>query len=194
MANGPAATQNLTQTRRKGWGTVDYVLIVVCAAIYAAALLALASIKLAPGVTLRPGNALQSVFGVLFGIPGSIGVGLGNVVNDLYTGAPPHAIALGLVSNFLGGFIPYIVVSHANLKTVRSWIEWYLGVALLTSAVVAYAIYVNVWLGLTPAKIAAVFAPTVFLNQLIPAAIISPILIKLLYPFVKRSGLFRGRE
>lgn len=186
--------QQLTATRAKGWTTVDYVLIVVTAAIYAAALLTLAQIKIAPGTSLRPGNALQSVFGVLFGLPGSIGVGLGNLLNDLYQGAPPHAMVVGLFANFLGGFIPYLVVSHPNLVTKRSWIEWLVGVVLLTSAVIGYSIYINVWLGLTPAKIAAVFAPVVFFNQAIPSLILSPILLKLLYPYVKRSGLFRGRE
>lgn len=189
-----AQPQELTPTRARRWGTVDYVLIVATAALYAAALLALAQIKLAPGTSLRPGNALQSVFGVLFGIPGSVGVGLGNLIHDLYTGAPPHAMVVGLFANFLGGLIPFLVVSHPNLKTARSWAEWFIGVVLVTSAVIGYSIYINVWLGLTPAKIAAVFAPVVFFNQAIPSAILSPILIKLLYPYVKRAGLFRGRE
>ncbi|GED67415.1 hypothetical protein BRE01_11170 [Brevibacillus reuszeri] len=184
----------LTSLFRRKWTTVDYVLIVVTAALYAVAIIMLANIKLIPSVPIRPANALQPVFGMLFGLPGCIGLAFGNMVSDLLTGsAPPHAVAVGFISNFLGGFIGFLAVSHPALKTKRSLIQYYLFVVIISSAVVACAILINVALGLTPMAIAAMFIPTVFLNQAISTAILGPILLKLLYPFVKRSGLYRGR-
>ncbi|WP_312109378.1 QueT transporter family protein [Brevibacillus reuszeri] len=183
-----------TSLFRRKWTTVDYVLIVVTAALYAVAIIMLANIKLIPSVPIRPANALQPVFGMLFGLPGCIGLAFGNMVSDLLTGsAPPHAVAVGFISNFLGGFIGFLAVSHPALKTKRSLIQYYLFVVIISSAVVACAILINVALGLTPMAIAAMFIPTVFLNQAISTAILGPILLKLLYPFVKRSGLYRGR-
>lgn len=184
----------LTSLFRRKWTTVDYVLIVVTAALYAVAIIMLANIKLIPSVPIRPANALQPVFGMLFGLPGCIGLAFGNMVSDLLTGsAPPHAVIVGFISNFLGGFIGFLAVSHPALKTKRSLIQYYLFVVIISSAVVACAILINVALGLTPMAIAAMFIPTVFLNQAISTAILGPILLKLLYPFVKRSGLYRGR-
>lgn len=179
---------------RRKWTTVDYVLIVVTAALYAVAIIMLANIKLIPSVPIRPANALQPVFGMLFGLPGCIGLAFGNMVSDLLTGsAPPHAVIVGFISNFLGGFIGLLAVSHPALKTARSWVQYILFVVLISSGVVACAILINVALGLTPKEIAAMYVPTVFLNQAISTAILGPILLKLLYPFVKRSGLYRGR-
>lgn len=182
-----------TSSRRK-WTTVDYVLIVVTAALYAVALVALAQIKITPSVSLRPANALQPVFGMLFGIPGCLGLSFGNMINDLLTGnGEPHKVIVGFVSNFLGGFIPFLFVSHPALKTGRSYIQYYLFVVVISSAVIACSILVNVALGFTPMVVATSFVPAVFLNQAIMTAVLGPILLKLLYPFVKRAGLYRGR-
>lgn len=178
---------------RRKWTTVDFVLIVVTAALYAVVLMALSPIKLVPTVPVRPANALQPVFGMLFGLPGCIGLAFGNLVNDMFTGMPPHAMAVGFVSNFLGGFIPLLLVSSPALKTGRSYLEYYGFVVIIASAIIACSILVNVALGFTAPAIAAMFIPAVFLNQAISTAILGPILLKLLYPFVKRAGLYRGR-
>ncbi|QQE74301.1 QueT transporter family protein [Brevibacillus composti] len=183
-----------TSLFRRKWTTVDFVLIVVTAALYAVALIMLANVKLMVGVPLRPANALQPVFGILFGIPGCLGLAFGNVASDLLTGsAPPHAVAVGFLGNFLGGYISYLAVSHPVLKTKRSILQYFIFVVLIASAVVACSILINVALGFTPMAIATMFIPTVFLNQAVSTAILGPFLLKLLYPFVKRAGLYRGR-
>lgn len=179
---------------RRKWTTVDYVLIVITAALYAVALISLAHVKLIPVVPLRPANALQPLFGILFGLPGCLGLAFGNMVNDLLTGsAAPHILAAGFISNFLGGFIGLLAVSHPALKTKRSFLEYYVFVVGIASAVVASVILINVALGFTPLEIAKAFIPVVFLNQAVSTALLGPILLKLLYPFVKRAGLYRGR-
>ncbi|MET3287844.1 UNVERIFIED_CONTAM: hypothetical protein ABID98_000414 [Brevibacillus sp. OAP136] len=180
---------------RRKWTTVDFVLIVVTAALYAVALIMLAQVKLIPQVPIRPANALQPVFGMLFGIPGCLGLAFGNLVSDLMTGsAAPHILTTGFVSNFFGGFIGYVLVKDPSLKRGRSYVEYYLFVVLFASLVVACSILINVALGFTPKEVAAGFIPAVFMNQAISTAILGPILLKLLYPFVKRAGLYRGRQ
>lgn len=182
------------QTRGKKWSTIDLVLVVMTAAIYAAALLTLSFIKLAPGTWLRPANALQATFGILFGIPGCIGIALGNLLSDLTQGTAPHVMVLGTLTNFLAAFIPYLFVSNARLATRRSIIEFICWGSILGGLIVASSIFINVMFGLTPKAVALAFFPTTFLNQLLPSLLLGIPLTKLLYPFVIRSGLYRGRE
>jgi hypothetical protein len=193
LALGGTITDYL-YTQAKHWSTVDLVLIVMCAALYGAALLTLSFIKLAPGTWLRPGNALQAPFGILFGIPGCIGIALGNLLADLNQGMAPHQMVLGLLSNFLCAFLPYLFVSNAMLNTRRSVIEWFIWAVLGSGVVVAGSIWINVALGLTPQAVALAFSPITFLNNAVASALLGPPLIKLLYPFVVRAGLYRGRE
>ncbi|WP_048602362.1 QueT transporter family protein [Rubeoparvulum massiliense] len=183
----------MTTRKNQKWSNVDFVLIVVTAALYAVTLLITASLKIGP-TPIRPANALQPVFGMFFGLPGSIGLAFGNLVNDMFTGMPPHAMILGFITNFLGGYIAYKAVSHPALATKKSWIEYYIFVTLIASAIIAGSVYINVWLGLTSPAIAAFLIPNIFLNQFFATAILGPVLIKFLYPFVKRSGLYRGRS
>lgn len=182
------------QSRGKKWSTIDLVLVVMTAAIYAAALLTLSFIKLAPGTWLRPANALQATFGILFGIPGCIGIALGNLLSDLTQGTAPHVMVLGTLTNFLAAFIPYLFVSNARLATRRSIVEFICWGSILGGLIVASSIFINVMFGLTPKAVALAFFPTTFLNQLLPSLLLGIPLTKLLYPFVIRSGLYRGRE
>lgn len=179
---------------KRKWTTVDFVLIVVCAALYAAALMLsnLIPVKLPFGISIRPGNALQPVFGILFGIPGAIGLALGNFVSDIFNGMFAKSFA-GLIGNFLGGFIPYMVISNPRLRTGRSIAEYILLVVGLTSAAVAGSVLINVALGLTATNVAKIIIPAIFLNQVVWVAVLGPVLLILLYPFVKRAGLYRGR-
>ncbi|MFD0872241.1 Uncharacterised protein [Chlamydia abortus] len=178
---------------RRKWTTVDYVLVVVLAALYAVALMTLANIKLIPSVPVRPANALQPVFGMLFGLPGCLGLAFGNLINDLIIGDPlPHKLIVGFIINFLGGFLGLLFVSHPLLKTIRSVVEYYFFVVILASGIIAGSIWVNVLLGFTPVEIATAFTPIVFANQAIATGVLGPVLLRLLHPFVKRAGLYRG--
>ncbi|MFZ5825593.1 MAG: QueT transporter family protein [Bacillota bacterium] len=178
---------------KRKWTTVDFTLIVVVAAIYAAALIAFSAIKLGAGISLRPANALQPVFGILFGVPGAIGIALGNFVNDIYTGFFSKSFA-GLIGNFLGAYIPYLIVSNPRLRTGKSIAEYAIGVVGITSAVVAGSVLINVALSLTAWPLAKnVLIPLIFGQQVVATAVLGPILLNLLYPFVKRAGLYRGR-
>lgn len=178
---------------KRKWTTVDFTLIVVCAALYAGALIAFSAIKLGAGISLRPANALQPVFGILFGVPGAIGIALGNLVNDIYTGFFSKSLA-GVVGNFLGAYIPYLIISNPRLRTSKSIAQYVIGVVGLTSAVVAGSVLLNVALGLTAWPLAQnVLIPLIFGQQVVATAILGPILLNLLYPFVKRAGLYRGR-
>ena len=183
-----------TSLGNRKWSTVDLVLIVITAAIYAAALLTLSFIRLAPGTWLRPANAMQAPFGILFGIPGCLGIAIGNFISDLTQGTAPHVLVMGLLTNFLTAYIPYVAVSKANLSTRRSLVEFVVWGSFLGAILVASSIFVNVMFGLTPKAVAIAFFPTTFLNQFLPSLLLGIPLCKLLYPFVIRAGLYRGRD
>lgn len=191
---GAAVDFRAAKSSGKRSSTIDLVLIVMTAAIYAAALLTLSFIKLAPGTFLRPANALQAPFGILFGIPGCIGITLGNLISDLTQGTAPHVLVMGALTNFLTAFIPYIMVSNARLATRRSIIEFVIWGSVVGALIVASSIFINVMFGLTPKAVALAFFPTTFLNQLLPSLLLGIPLCKILYPFVIRSGLYRGRD
>jgi energy-coupling factor transport system substrate-specific component len=188
------AIKDYFSIRKTRWSTIDLVLIVMTAALYGAALLTLSFIKLTPGTWLRPANALQAPFGILFGLPGAIGIGLGNVLADLSQGAAPHVMVLGLLVNFCAAFLPYLFVSNARLATRKSVIEFFIWAVVIGGMLPALSIWINVWMGLTPKFVAMAFSPVVFLNQLVAASLLGIPLTKLLYPFVVRSGLYRGRK
>lgn len=188
------AIKDFSTVQVKKWSTVDLVLIVMTAALYAAALLSLTFIKLAPGTWLRPGNALQAPFGILFGIPGSIGIGLGNLIADLSQGTAPHVMVLGMIVNFGAAFLPYLFVSNARIATRKSVVEFVVWAVIIAGSLPALSIWINVLAGLTPKAVALAFGPVVFLNQVVSLLLLGIPLTKLLYPFVVRSGLYRGRD
>lgn len=190
---GARAGAGARESSRASWRTLDYVLMVATGAVYGAALLTLAHVKLVPGTNLRPANALQAVFGMLFGIPGCLGVVLGNVINDVYTGVQPLAMSIGAISNFVGAWIPFKLVSHPTLETRRSFLEFYGWVVVLTSAIVGASMYMNAWFGLLSPQAAVALAVAVFFNQAIPTAVLSPLLLRILYPYARRLDLYRGK-
>ncbi len=84
------------------------VLVVICAAIYAATLIPFKALVLIPGVTeIRPAAALPMVFGMLFGPAGAWGVAIGNFIADLSGGTFGINCIFSFFGNFVLSYIPY---------------------------------------------------------------------------------------
>lgn len=183
-------------TGKMKFGIKEFVIIVVCAAVYAATLISTGTIKIGPGTWLRPGNALMPVFGTLFGIYGCIGLGIGNWIADAFLGLIGATLGIpGVIGNFLGGFIPYLMVRDPGLKTRKGVIIYVISGAIIAGVVVAVSIGLMVYAwGIWPWEFAKAFIILVTINQIAPCMILSPILQKILYPYVIRAGLYRGRE
>lgn len=177
------------------WDSIDIAIAALVAAIYGGGLIVTAGLIVIPGFTwIRPANMLSPVFGILFGIPGCIGLAFGNLIADALGGFLSFGSIGGFIGNFLLGYIPYKFMRDHSLRSSRSVFEFYLWGVLVAS--IWCAVYIAWWLdiaqpliGLPPVLAWGWFAPFVFINNSLVTAIVGPALAYVLYPVVKRSGL-----
>jgi energy-coupling factor transport system substrate-specific component len=93
------------------WSVIDIALVALSAAVYGGLLAATAPITIVPGFTwLRPANSLAPLFGMFFGIPGAVGVAIGNLLADILAGYFGVGSIGGFIGNFLIAYIPYKLV------------------------------------------------------------------------------------
>lgn len=156
------------------------VLVAVCAAIYAAALIVFkTAIPLVPGITeVRVAGIFPMTFGILFGPAGAWGLALGNVIGDVFGGTLGPSSIAGFFGNFLLAYIPYTMwltlipfaekTYEWRTKSPRSWMV-YFAINLISSAACAVVISVVVdILGIVPY---AVLSKIITLNDFIGGAI-----------------------
>ncbi|MBN1615464.1 MAG: QueT transporter family protein [Deltaproteobacteria bacterium] len=127
------------------------VLVAVCAAIYAATLIAFkTAIPLIPGITeVRVANVFPMTFGLLFGPAGAWGLAFGNLIGDIFGGTFGPGSLAGFFGNFLLGYLPYTMWTALvpftersygwNGKSWRSWTGYTL-ITLVSSAACAVVI------------------------------------------------------
>ena len=152
------------------------VLVAVCSAIYAAALIAFkTAIPLIPGFTeVRVAGVFIIVFGFLFGPAGAWGLAFGNLIGDVFGGTLGPSSAAGFVGNFLQGYLVYSLWANLmpsrgaayewNAKSAASWVRYVL-ITIISSAACGIAIAVGVdALGMVPYT---VLSKIIFLNNCI---------------------------
>jgi energy-coupling factor transport system substrate-specific component len=175
------------------------ILVAVCAAIYAAALIAFkTAIPLIPGITeVRVANIFPMAFGLLFGPAGAWGTAFGNVIGDLFGGTFGPGSIPGFVGNFLLGYLPYALWLTLLPLAQRSrewkpgnlqcWINYIL-IAFISSAACGVVIGAGVdALGLVPY---AVLSKIITLNNTI-ASMIGVALLTSVFGVVRyQFGLF----
>lgn len=111
------------------------------AVVYAGAISSTAGITLVEGLTwLRPGNVMAPLLGYIFGIPGCLGVGLGNLLADSFSGYYSVASLGGFVANFMLAYIPYRVVSDPPLRRAKEVVGYGLLVGVGSTLVCSYVI------------------------------------------------------
>jgi energy-coupling factor transport system substrate-specific component len=175
------------------------VLTAICAALYAAILIPFKVVPLIPGITeFRPANAVPVVCSFLFGPAAAWGAAFGNLIGDFFGGLGPGDV-FGFAGNFCFGLVPYLVwdavTAAPPVRTaqaagfrgvgsdaVRLFVPTLLG-AMLCATVVGWGLQV---LGFHPFNL---LATIVLLNNLVVAAILSPLLLAVLYPRVARARL-----
>lgn len=172
------------------------IMVALVAAIYAAILIPFKAIPLIPGVTeLRPGNVIPVIFGLMFGPAGVWGSMLGNLSADIFGGTLGIPSISGIFGNFFFALIPYVVWGKVKgitsygkpyMNKVKDYFE-YIFVALIASVGCGSIIgYILDAIGLYPF---AVLGNIISLNNFVAAAILGPILLKILYPRVEKWGL-----
>lgn len=84
------------------------VLVGVCAAVYAAAMIPFKVLVVFPGLAeVRPAAVLPVVFGFLFGPAGAFGAAFGNLVGDMLGGMLGPGSLFGMAANFAYAYLPY---------------------------------------------------------------------------------------
>lgn len=167
------------------------VLTAVSASLYAALLIPFKVLPLIPGVTeLRPANAVPVVCSLLFGPAGAWGAAIGNLIGEFFGGIGPGDL-FGFAGNFLYGYLPYAVwrafsTADPLPHTPAHWVGF---IAVVGLAAAACALVVG-WglnaLGFVPF---AILANIIFLNNFVMAVVLSPLLLRAIYPRVKQAGL-----
>lgn len=167
------------------------VLTAISASLYAAILIPFKVLPIIPGVTeLRPANAVPVVCSFLFGPAAAWGAGIGNVIGDFFGGIGPGSV-VGFFGNFLYGLIPYKAWSALTdgdplPRTLPAWVA-FIGVILLASGSCALTIGWGInSMGFIPFSI---LGNIILVNNFTVAAVLTPILLFVLYPRVKRGRL-----
>jgi energy-coupling factor transport system substrate-specific component len=186
-----------TGRRRHGeilavWGnTRMVVLTAISAALYAALLIPFKLLPLIPGVTeLRPGNAVPIVCSLLFGPAGAWGAAIGNLIGDFFGGFGPGAL-VGFAANFVYGLLPYKLWRALQLgapvpRTGRGWLAF---TTIVATAAASCALIVGCGLDLLGFVPFGALANIVFVNNFVMAAVLAPLLLRVLHPRVKEAGL-----
>jgi energy-coupling factor transport system substrate-specific component len=171
------------------------VLVAVCAAIYAATLIAFKiAVPLIPGITeVRVAGVFPIVFGFLFGPAGAWGLAFGNLIGDIFGGTLSPASIAGFFGNFLLGYLPYTLWTSLiplaektytwNIKSWRSWCS-YIMISFIAGASCAVVISVAAdALGMAPYT---VLSKIIVLNNTI-GAFIGVILLIAVYDVTKNQ-------
>jgi energy-coupling factor transport system substrate-specific component len=167
------------------------VLTAMSASLYAALLIPFKVLPLIPGVTeLRPGNAIPVVCSFLFGPAGAWGAALGNLIGDFFGGIGPGDL-FGFVGNFFYGLIPYhawraLTDADPVPRTLRQWCLFFAVIALAAAACALVIGWGLNFLGFVPF---ALLGNVIFVNNFVMAAVLSPLLLRAIYPRVRAAGL-----
>jgi len=167
------------------------VLTAISAALYAAILIPFKVVPLIPGITeFRPANAIPVVCSFLFGPAGAWGAAFGNLIGDFFGGLGPGDL-FGFVANLAYGFVPYAIwESVTDEPPVPRTVVGGLGLlavivlaSLLCATIVAWGLHL---LGFHPFTL---LGPLVFLNTVLAASVLAPLLLRVLYPRIAKAHL-----
>jgi energy-coupling factor transport system substrate-specific component len=174
------------------WGNTRLVVFTaISAALYASILIPFKVLPIIPGVTeFRPANAVPVVCSLLFGPAAAWGSAIGNLIGDLFAGIGPGDL-FGFFGNLLYGLVPYrawdaLTDRDPVPETVGDWLRL---VAVILIAAAACALVIG-WglnfLGFVPFP---VLGTVVFFNNFVVAAVLAPLLLRVLHPRVRAARL-----
>jgi energy-coupling factor transport system substrate-specific component len=153
-------------------------------------------IVIIPGfVSINPTRGLESVFGLLFGLPGVAAGMIGNPIGDILTGKLSVGSIAGTITTGLTSYLFYrVFMRNPGLVGFgRASISGRFVVAILIMAVVLKGIGIAGFLaaiGALPQHVAwYVGFPSITIAEGLSNAVLGSVLTKILYPFVDRIGL-----
>lgn len=177
------------------WDASTITIIAIAAALNAGAAIITGPIRFG-WISFRPGAAITPVLGILFGIPGALGAGLGNLISDILKGFVSPASVSGFLGNFFAfALIPSIFVKDASLKTKTSWFQYVLGISVGAGfAMLSMPWFIDVT-GTLPSLVAWTSEPMALLmNRIASPLILGPIFLRILYPFALKNGMYWRKQ
>lgn len=173
------------------WDATTIALIAVSAAVYIAG--RPIQFQFIPGIGgFNPSLALAPIFAVLFGLPGAIGVTFSMPIGDAISGALTLGSVAGFLSHTFVTWLPYKLVRSANLREPGAVGSFYLW-SIIVGPII-HAIVIPGWLDFThvlpPAVSWGAVTLAILINHAVTAGVVAPILLGILYPMVKRRGLY----
>lgn len=177
------------------WDASAITIIAISAALNAGAAIITGPVRIG-WISFRPGAAITPVLGILFGIPGAIGAGLGNVISDILKGFVTPATLSGFLGNFFAfALVPSIIVTDPSLKGGKSKIRYVVGIIVGAAfAMLSMPWFIDVT-GTMPPVAAWTSEPAALLmNRIFSPLILGPIFLKILYPFVEKNGMYWRKQ
>ncbi|MCU6795629.1 hypothetical protein OB236_26295 [Paenibacillus sp. WQ 127069] len=194
MAQMPTAMKSGLE--QKGITARHIVAIVISALIFGATIYISRyfPIKIGTVQAIYPAAVFAPLFGVWFGVWGSAGLVVGNILSMLAVGMNPAVYPLALLAQFMMGFVPGIAYRKVKFESVMDRVYF---IAMVTIGMVAATVLVVLNLIIfqkVPANIAwgTVWAWMQVSNTL-TAAVISPLLFAWMSDYMNKSGLFFKR-
>lgn len=170
--------------------TKQIVIVAITAAVYAGTLIPFKPIQIIPGLTeLRPASVVPVLFGILFGPAAAWGSAIGNLIADFFGMLSPASV-FGFVANFLFSYIAFLLWrSFVRQSIVMNWNQ--IAIFVLCTIVASFVCACIVGLGVRVFRLAPykVIFVVVFVNNSLMAGILGPILMKLLYKRIEKTGL-----
>ncbi len=183
----------------KGVSPLHIVLTAVMAGVLAITILfAAITTTVVPGVAaLYPATALEVVFGIWFGVWGAVAAYIGLLIAGSYAGWFPLPLGIILsLSDFAAALIPAAAFrlfrADPSLKNWRDWII-YVAFGIILSSVIPSLYYnsINLAIGWLPGMEAFWLAVISWnIGNYIVTTVIGIPLLKVVTPYIKRSGLY----
>jgi energy-coupling factor transport system substrate-specific component len=186
----PFVTKSTTK-----WDAMALIKVAIVAALFGGGLAIFAGVVFVPGIAyLRPAQAFTTVFGILFGVPGALGSAVGNFIGDIFAGTLTLGSVAGFIGNFMSAYIPYRIVYSARRADLNSIGDVLLYIWAVVAGAFVIAFYIPWWLAvlnIIPPVVAwtGVFG-NIWLNGLVTPWILGFILLKILFPYVKRWNMY----
>jgi energy-coupling factor transport system substrate-specific component len=173
------------------WNATTIAIIAISAAVYIVG--RPVQFQFVPGIGgFNPTLALAPVLSILFGLPGAIGVTFSMPIGDAISGSLTVGSLAGWLSHTYVTWLAYKMVRGADFKKISNVLSFYLWAIIIGPII--HAIIIPGFLDLThvvpPAVAWAGVTTSILINHMVTAAVVSAILIPILYPIVKKRGLY----
>ncbi|WP_248924151.1 hypothetical protein [Paenibacillus hamazuiensis] len=192
----PATDSMKTGLHHKGVSSRHIVAIVVSALIFGAIIYVTRFLPFKMGTIqmFYPAAIVAPLFGVWFGVWGSAGLIVGNILSMLAVGLNPALFPLALLAQFMMGFLPGAAYRKTKFEGAGS-VAFFVALVITGQVVSSTLVALNLlWIQHVPAKaVWGTIWPWMQFSNTLMAAVFSPLLFAWLSDYISKSGLFFKR-